>query len=93
MSSHIGSPNRKLTGAFTRLSQQANYDVRIIAISVIGSDKKIHKAQLELGVDYSEATLDLIKQVRSKLAVEFKSLTDEELLVSGVFLTARKKRN
>lgn len=40
--------------------------------------------------DYPEATISLLNKIRPKLNLRFKDLPDEELIVSGIFLVARK---
>jgi hypothetical protein len=42
------------------------------------------------GLDYSDATLSCLKEVRRHLVNGFKDMPDEELIVAGIFLTATK---
>jgi hypothetical protein len=43
-----------------------------------------------MNTDYSRAAVEMIENIRPKLSTPFRSLPDEELLISGVFLIARK---
>jgi hypothetical protein len=49
-----------------------------------------HKARIEHGVDYTDETLNLIRSIRPRLARRYGHLSDEALMVSGIFLVARK---
>ena len=93
MSSYIGAPNRQLQGSYVDLFEHFKYSCRVLKIHIIGNNSetaKIHKEDVQLGVDYTETHLGYIKQVRHKLAPEFRQLSDEELLVAGAFFVARK---
>jgi hypothetical protein len=49
-----------------------------------------HKENIELGVDYNEHSLALVRAIRPRLNPHFQSLSDEELMAAGIFITAVK---
>lgn len=49
-----------------------------------------HKEHLTLGTDFTQASLDLVRNIRPRLDPHFKSLLDEELMAAGIFFTATK---
>ena len=90
MTSHTGAPNRRLRSDYVRLLARYGYQADIQTILLVGSGEKIHKKKITAGVDYDERQIDLVRAIRKKLAVGFRELSDEELLVAGVFITAKK---
>lgn len=89
-----GKPNRKKMDYYRRKMQELGYNTKILITDIIGrggkGDLHPHKERAELNVDYSEATLALVQQIRPKLAAGFKQMPDEELLVDGIFIVATK---
>jgi hypothetical protein len=49
-----------------------------------------HRERLTRGVEYDEATIARIEQIRPRLSREFKNLPAEELMISGIFLIGRR---
>ena len=91
MASESAIPNRKLRSYYRGLTERLGYEVRILVSSVIGFREIVpHKEALQLDVDYGADELSLIEAIRPKLQKQFAVLPDEELLVSGIFLIARK---
>ncbi len=93
MSSHIGAPNRRLLGDYVCIFQKLQYVFRILKILIIGEnevDVKIHKEYIQKGIDYNDKHLGYIRELRSKFSTDFKNIPDEELLVSGIFVTIHK---
>jgi SAM-dependent methyltransferase len=91
-----GKPNRKLMNYYRQRMGSLGYDPKLLVTGIIGvgvcgkGDIHPHKETIELGVDYPQATLDLVAEVRSRLIPAFKKLADEELIVDGIFIVARK---
>ena len=48
------------------------------------------RLQLQPGVDYGPAEQAIVEEIRPRLAAEFRSMTDEELLAASAFLVASK---
>ena len=92
MTYDAGNPNRKLITYYTQKMKELGYDSKILITYIIGSDTKIgpHKETILHGVDYSDSTISLIKNIRPRLQNRFKDMSDEELMVQGIFLIAKK---
>jgi len=91
MASESAIPNRKLISYYRDLMTRMGYEARIFVSSIIGFGEIVpHKLRIEPGTDYGPFELSLIEKIRPKLQSEFASMTDGELLVSGIFLVARK---
>jgi hypothetical protein len=93
-----GKPNRKLISYYRRTMTSLGYDTKMLISGIIGvgvcgkGDLHPHKEKVELNVDYPESTLDLVKEIRPRLTPEFSRLLDEELIVDGIFIVARKPK-
>ena len=92
MVANTGKSNRKLIGYYRDKMKELGYEAKIFTTILVGQKEEMvpHKEKIERGVDYDESTLALIEAIRPKLAVEFRDLPDEELMISGIFLVARK---
>jgi len=91
MASNAGIPNRKRIAYYRQKMEEMNYDAKLFVTSVIGKSWVVpHKERLELGIDYTLETLELVRQIRSRLQRPFKNMPDEELIVDGLFLVAKK---
>jgi SAM-dependent methyltransferase len=89
-----GKPNRKLMAYYRRKMAELGYNAKLLVTSVIGrggtGDLNPHQEKISLGVDYSESTLNYVREIRPSLASTFRKMTDEELIVDGIFVVARK---
>ncbi len=92
MTSDSGKPNRRLINYYYRKMAVLGYDSKILITQIVGSEDKIlpHKETVVFGVDYYDSTIALINRIRPHLQAEFKDMLDEELMISGIFLIARK---
>jgi SAM-dependent methyltransferase len=91
MAKDSGKPNRKLIHDYRKLMRRLDYDAKLFASSVVGRGPlNPYKERIEPGVDYSKETIDLIEEIRPKLAPPYRSLSTEDLAVAGIFLVARK---
>ena len=96
MALNSGKPNRKLTSYYRDIMEKLGYDTTILITDIIGvgdvgkGDLHPHKAAIKLGEDYTENTLELIREIRSKLQPRYRESSDEELMVDGIFLIAKK---
>lgn len=91
MASESAIPNRKLISYYRDLITRMGYKAQVFVSSIIGSGEIVpHKLRIEPGTDYGPAELSLIEKIRPKLQSEFASMTDGELLVSGIFMVALK---
>ena len=94
MAEGSGKPNRKKMSYYRRFLENLGYDVTLLVTDIIGrggrGDLSPHKEKIALGVDYSDEALSLVKEIRPKLSASFKQMSDEELLVDGIFVVATK---
>jgi SAM-dependent methyltransferase len=94
MAEGSGKPNRKKMSYYRNLLENLGYDVKTLVTDIIGrggrGDLSPHKESIAQGVDYSDETLALVKEIRAKLSANFKEMPDEELLVDGIFVIAKK---
>ncbi|HEX8707727.1 MAG TPA: hypothetical protein VF723_05655 [Pyrinomonadaceae bacterium] len=94
MAEGSGKPNRKKLSYYRELLEKLGYEVKVLISDIIGrggmGDLEPHKERIELNVDYTDATLSLVKEIRPKLSAGFKEMTDDELLIDGIFVVARK---
>lgn len=91
MASDSGIPNRKRMGYYRDQLDRLGYKTKFFITSVLGKGTlEPHKETVRLEEDYFGSTLDLISQIRSSLDVSFRDLSDEELMVEGIFLVAQK---
>jgi SAM-dependent methyltransferase len=87
-----GRPNRRLFNYYRDKMTALHYDAQIFITHVVGSDGDLvpSKERAVFGVDYSDATVALLDKIRPKLRAQFRKMSNEELMVSGIFLIARK---
>jgi SAM-dependent methyltransferase len=91
MASDSGKPNRRLISDYREQLKKRGYDTKILITTVLGAGPLVpHKEQIEQGVDYSEKTLSLIREIRPRLAAPFRDRSDAELAATGIFLVAQK---
>lgn len=86
--------NRKTVNYYRDLMRQMGYDAKFYVTDIIGSDRRgrlrTHREQPLAGVDYTDETLALVRKIRPRLIRPYRDLPDEDLLVSGTFMVARK---
>ena len=87
-----GKPNRKLINYYKQKMIDLGYEARILIAHIVGSEAEIlpHKDTVVYSIDYSNSTTLLIKKIRPRLLDKFKCLTDDELIIDSIFLTAKK---
>ena len=91
MATDSGIPNRKLLGYYRKQMAELGYEAKFLVTSVVGYGVVMpHQEQTELNGDCSRLALPVINAIRPKLCREFRGMTDEELMVGGFFLVARK---
>jgi hypothetical protein len=90
-------PNRAHLDDYRRLLEQYKFDYQLYRVGVISrqyipipQDIVPHKLSLEHGVDYTDADLAMVREIRPRLHPRYHSLTDEDLLTSGLFIVCRK---
>ena len=92
MTERSGKPNRRMYPYYARKVRESGYDATLYITHVFGREGDLvpHPPSLREGVDYDEPLLRMVRGIRGRLNREFRDYSDEELLISGVFLSARK---
>lgn len=91
-----GKPNRKLISYYRQVMNELGYDTKLLVTGIIGvgvcgkGDLHPHKEKIALNVDYPESTLQKVREIRSRLVSPYRAMPDEELIIDGIFLIARK---
>jgi Methyltransferase domain len=91
-----GRPNRKLRSYYIDVMERLGYQSQCLVTDIIGvgvpgtGNLHPHKEKIQLNVDYPNATLDLVNEVRSRLSTPFRDMSDEELIIDGIFIIAKK---
>ena len=91
MARDSGKPNRRLINDYRELMRKLGYDAKLLVSSIVGVGPLTpHKEKIERGVDYGNATVSLIDEIRPQLAHRYRKLPEADLAPAGVFLVARK---
>ncbi|HKY29581.1 MAG TPA: hypothetical protein VJM12_16705 [Pyrinomonadaceae bacterium] len=94
MAQGSGRANRKLMSDYRAILTALGYEGRLLITDVIGrkgkGDLHPHEETLDRGSDYVATAQMLVNEIRPRLIPKFRTLPDEELIISGVFLIARK---
>ena len=90
MAADSGLPNRKRFGYYLEKMKQFGYQTKLFITSVLPAGRLEPAIEYVPGRFKNEASSGMITAVRNKLASEFKTLDEEELLIDGVLLVARK---
>ncbi len=91
MASDSGIPNRKLIGYYREQMRELNYDAGFFVTSIVGHGPVVpHKEIMGLDNGYFRSALPVINEIRPKLCRAYQQLPDEELMIQGVFIAARK---
>jgi SAM-dependent methyltransferase len=88
MASDSGLPNRKRLGYYLKKMQELGYQSKFFVTSLLP------QGRLEPAAEYAPGKFkldsNLVAEIRNKLADDFQKLSEEELLIDGVLLVARK---
>ena len=88
MASDSGLPNRKRLGYYVEKMKELGYDSKFFVTSVLPGGRLEPAAEYVPGRFKHDS--NLVAEIRAKLAGHFRVLDDEELLIDGVLLVARK---
>jgi hypothetical protein len=94
MSAYSGQPNRRRADYYRNKMRELGYSANLLVTAVVGEPGEVlpHKPGVEEGVDYGAHSLDLVRGIRPRLAKPFRTVRNRDLLISGVFLIARKPK-
>lgn len=86
--------NRKTVNYYRDLMQRMGYDANFYITEIVGRSRRgdlhTHRERPLAGVDYTDETLALVREIRPRLVGAYKGLPDDDLLVAGTFMVARK---
>jgi SAM-dependent methyltransferase len=88
MASDSGLPNRKRLGYYVEKMKELGYQSKFFVTSVLPNGRIEPAAEYEPG-RFKQGS-NLVAEIRSKLANDFKHLDEEQLLIDGALLVARK---
>lgn len=91
MSSHEPAPNRQRAGAYRAMLESLGYRCDTFITHVAGSEAEIEPHWKDWPPDARvEQARQLVGQIRPRLAAEFRALSDEDLMTTGIFVAAVK---
>jgi SAM-dependent methyltransferase len=94
MANGSGRPNRKLITDYGAILKELGYEGELLITDVFGrrgkGDLQPHKESLDATADYFAPALARVIEIRPRLISRYKKLSDEELMISGIFMIARK---
>src|SRR6185295_7199938 len=89
MASDSGLPNRKRLGYYVEKMKELGYESEFFVTSVIPTGR-LQPVPRYVPGNLGLKTSGVVNEIRNRLAAEFKQLDDEQLLIDGVLLVARK---
>lgn len=89
MASDSGLPNRQRLGYYVAKMKELAYESEFFVTSVIPTGRLQSPTQYVRG-SFQLNSSGVVNEIRNRLAAEFKHLDDEQLLIDGVLLVARK---
>ncbi|HEU0119521.1 MAG TPA: methyltransferase domain-containing protein [Bryobacteraceae bacterium] len=92
MASHAGRPNRRRVNFYRDILDRLGYDSQLHIVQLAGKRESAGPGRLRLET-IPPALREELRQIRPRLAAPFRSLTDEDILISDLFMTARKPAN
>ena len=92
MAEASGQPNRLRVNDYRELVERLGYTYRIYVTWLLGVDHEIvpAKEKVRPEVDYPNASLEMIRDIRPRLAAPFRNLGESDLVILGIYLVARK---
>jgi hypothetical protein len=89
MASHAGRPNRRRVGFYRDILNKLGYESRLHIVQLAGNQEPAAPGRLRIEV-ISPRLREELRRIRPRLATPFRALPDEDLLISDIFLEARK---
>jgi SAM-dependent methyltransferase len=87
-----GQPDRRLLSYYRMAAARMGYESEIYITHVLGHPDLMPEPKREIvkGIDYTDADLRLIADIRPRLQPQFRDLPDTELLAQSIIFVARK---
>ncbi len=92
LGAHAGKTNRQRINFYRDKLMHWEYDYMLFITHVMGQNQDIvpHKLIIQKGLDYSDEDIAKFNSIKPRLLKRFKILSDNDLLISGIFLVASK---
>lgn len=92
MTKYSGKPNRKLMDYYFYKMIDLGYNFKILITSIIGNENEVEKYIELSSFNYklNNKANNLVEEIRSSLCREFRTMSKKNLMVSGIFLIAKK---
>jgi SAM-dependent methyltransferase len=85
-----GGINRARRNVYADTLRRLGYDSRIWITHVIGRAEELRPHREQLEASDAASSQRIVEEVRRRLAPRFRALPDEDLIVDGIFVVARK---
>jgi SAM-dependent methyltransferase len=91
MTHNSGAPNRRLLEYYRAKVREIGYEAQLLVTILLGEQAELvpKRERLEPS-DFGPKALRILREIRPKLVRRFRHLSDEDLIVAGVFLVAQK---
>ncbi len=91
MSSHEPAPNRRRAAAYRAMLENLGYRCRLFVTHLAGTETEIEPHWSDWPDDPRvDQARRLVAEIRPRLATEFRTLSDEDLMATGIFVAAAK---
>ncbi|MFX0025455.1 MAG: methyltransferase domain-containing protein [Candidatus Hermodarchaeota archaeon] len=95
MTNFSSKPNRKLINYYLRKMNELEYESKVLITSILGEKEELvpYIEINKFNFKNYKKTIKIIEEIRPKLKNEFKNISNEHLMITGIFLIAKKKKN
>jgi len=92
MATDSGIPNRKLIGDYKQITRDLRHEGKFFVTSLVGYGPLVpHRELHDIDNGCLRIARSTISEFRSRLQRPYRDLSDDELMISGVFLVSRKQ--
>jgi SAM-dependent methyltransferase len=87
-----GQPDRRMIDYYRQAAQSLGYESEIYITHIQGHAELLPepKRELRAGIDYTDADLRQVAEIRPRLQPQFRKLSDADLLAASIIFVARK---
>ena len=94
MAESSGQPDRRMMSYYSAATARMGYQSEIYVTHILGHPHLMPEPKREIrkGIDYTDADLKLVADIRPRLEPQFRNLPDTELLAQSIIFVAHKPR-